>query len=153
MRESRTNIPGLVLNTNAAGGRIAFLPADLDRRFARDNLPDHGRLLANLVRWTVRGSVPLEVKGPGLIDCHLYRQPQRLIIHLVNLTNTGTWRQPADELIPVGPIRVSVKLPQGMRGQHGRLLVAGQKAPAVKSAGWFCFEIKSILDHEVVVLD
>jgi hypothetical protein len=27
------------------------MPADLDRRFGRDNLPDHGDLLANLVRW------------------------------------------------------------------------------------------------------
>ena len=35
----------------AKQGRIAYLPADLDRRYARDNLPDHGDLLANLVRW------------------------------------------------------------------------------------------------------
>jgi hypothetical protein len=152
MREPKTNIPGLILSTSTSGSRIAFLPADLDRRFARDNLPDHGHLLANLVRWTAREQIPLKIDGPGLIDCHLYRQQQRLILHLVNLTNTGTWRQPVDELIPVGPIHVSVALPQSVRGQRARLLVAGQKASAGKSAGWCRFEIKSILDHEVVVI-
>jgi hypothetical protein len=150
-REPKTDIPGLVLNTSA-GGRVAFLPADLDRRFARDNLPDHGRLLANLVRWAAGRPIPLKVDGPGLIDCHLYHQHQRLILHLINLTNTGTWRQPVDELIPVGPIRVSVTLPEGVHGQHSRLLVSEKKLFGAKSGGWFSFEIKSIQDHEVVVV-
>jgi hypothetical protein len=51
MRQPQTNIPALILNRSANGGRVAFMPADLDRRFGRDNLPDHGDLLANLVRW------------------------------------------------------------------------------------------------------
>jgi hypothetical protein len=151
MREPKTDIPGLILNTSA-GGRVAFLPADLDRRFARDNLPDHGRLLANIARWAANHQIPLKVDGPGFIDCHLYRQQQRLILHLVNLTNAGTWRQPVDELIPVGPIRVSVRLPEGVRGQHARSLVSNKKMSAAKNASWFSFQIKSILDHEVVVI-
>jgi hypothetical protein len=151
MREPKTDIPGLILNTTTAGSRIAFLPADLDWRYARDNLPDHGRLLANLVSWAARHETPLLIKGPGLIDCHLYRQQQRLVLHLVNLTNAGTWRQPVDELIPVGPIGVSVKLPEGVHG-HARLLVSGKKVFGAGTAGWFSFEIKSILDHEVVVI-
>lgn len=46
MREAKTDIPGLMVNAPAGGGRVVFLPADLDRRFGRDNLPDHGDLLA-----------------------------------------------------------------------------------------------------------
>ena len=134
------------------GGRIAFLPADLDRRFARDNLPDHGNLLANLVRWAAKDDIPLAVEGPGLIDCHLYRQPGRLILHLVNLTNAGTWRQPVHELIPVGPLQVRVKLPSGARGRSLHLLVSGQHVNPTISMGWSHFEVKSILDHEVAVL-
>ena len=53
-------------------GRVAYLAADLDRRYARDNLGDTGTLLANLVRWTARDDIPLDVTGPGLLDCHLY---------------------------------------------------------------------------------
>ena len=91
MREPRTNIPGLILNESQRS-RVVYLPADLDRRFAIDNLPDHGDLLANLVRWAAKGSLPLEVTGRGLIDCQLYQQPGRVILHLVNLTSAGTWR-------------------------------------------------------------
>jgi hypothetical protein len=61
-------------------------------------------LLANLVRWAAASRIPLEVRGAGLIDCHLYRQPGRVILHLVNLTNAGAWRSPVDELIPVGSL-------------------------------------------------
>ena len=46
----KTDIPGLVLNA-AGKSRVAYLPADIDRRYARDNLPDHADLLANIVRW------------------------------------------------------------------------------------------------------
>ena len=99
--EPRADSPGLIVNEAAGRGRVVFLPADLDRRFCRDNLSDHANLLANLVRWAARDDFPLEVEGPGFVDCHLYRQKSKLILHLVNLTNAGTWRGPVDELIPV----------------------------------------------------
>lgn len=38
MREPKTDVPGLILNSSTSGSRVSFLPADLDRRFARDNL-------------------------------------------------------------------------------------------------------------------
>lgn len=117
MREPKTNIPGLILNTSSVGGRIAYLPADLNRQFGRYNLPDHGNLLANLTRWAAKDDIPLAVECAGLIDCNMYRQPGRLILHLVNLTSAGTWCQPVDEFIPIGPVKVRVKLPEDMRGR------------------------------------
>jgi len=151
MREPKTDIPGMVLNMRGAA-RIAYLPADLDRRYGRDNLPDHGNLLANTFRWAAAGRIPLEVKGPGLIDCHLYRQPGRLILHLVNLSNEGAWRAPLDETIPVGPIEVRVKLPDDVRGHTAQYLVSGAKPAVAVRQGWAAFEVKSLAEHEVVVL-
>ena len=150
MREPKTGIPGLVLREHAGGGRVAYLPADIDRRFARDNLPDHGDLLANIVRWTLRDDVPVQVDGAGLIDCHLYRQPGRLVLHLVNLTSAGTWRTPVQELIPVGPLRVAVQIYAG-KGIV-RSLVTGEKISANVSGGWVLFEVPSVSDHEVLVI-
>ena len=152
MREPKTSIPGLILNTTSGGGRVAFLPADLDRRFARDNLPDHGDLLANLVRWAAKDDIPLVVEGPGLIDCHLYHQPGRLILHLVNLTSAGTWRQPVHELIPIGPLKLRVQKLPGVRGKRVRLLVAGKTDAARTLGNWSHLQVQSVLDHEVVVL-
>jgi hypothetical protein len=139
---------------NEAGGhgRVAFLPADLDRRFGRDNLPDHANLLANLVRWTARDNIPLQVEGAGFVDCHLYQQPGRLVLHLVNLTSAGTWRAPVDELIRVGPLSVRVRLPAGVRGNRIQLLVSKRSAKAAVKNGWTRFDLPTILDHEVAVI-
>jgi Hypothetical glycosyl hydrolase 6 len=153
MRVPRTEIPGLVVREQGSA-RIAYLPADLDRRYEQGNIPDHGDLLANLVRWASGENIPLAVKGPGLIDCHLYQQKGRVVLHLVNLTSAGTWRMPVEELIPVGPLTVKVKLPENIPAKHVLLTVAGGPAtPLHRQAGWAEFEVKSILDHEVVVLE
>ena len=151
MRDPKTNIPALVLNGRSKS-RIAYLPADIDRRYGRDNLPDHANLLANIVRWAVGDRMPWEVHGPGLIDCHLYRQIGRLILHFVNLSNEAAWRAPMDELIPVGPIQVKMRLPEDVPGTTIQLLVSGVKAPLMAAKPWVSFEVKSIGDHEVVVI-
>jgi hypothetical protein len=44
-------------------GRVAFMPADIDRRYFRDSLPDYADLLANVVRWAASGNIPLRVKA------------------------------------------------------------------------------------------
>jgi hypothetical protein len=147
MRVPKTDIPGLVLK-----GKVAYLAADIDRRFARDGLPDHGDLLANLVRWAAGAGLPLEFTGPGLIDCNLYTQPSRAILHAVNLTNSAT-RGPIEELLPVGPFTVRLRLPAGVSGRRARLLVAGRAVATTVAQGWAAFRIESILDHEVVVVE
>ncbi len=152
MRQPRTNIPGLVLN-ESNGSRVAYLPADLDRRFAIDNLPDHGDLLANLVRWAAKDNLPLEVSGRGLINCELYQQPGRMILHVVNLTSAGTWRAPVHELIPVGPFQVRVRPPQETQPKTLKMLVSQENRAITAAKGWVQFELKSILDHEVIVLE
>ncbi|MBI3683042.1 MAG: Tat pathway signal protein [Acidobacteria bacterium] len=151
MREPKTSIPALVLSERG-NARVACMPADIDRRYAREHLPDHANLLANIVRWAAHDNLPLSVEGPGLIDCHLYQQPGRLILHLVNLTSAATWRAPVEELIPVGPLKVKVKLPQAVSGRSARLLVSGASKPLAVSQGTGAFEVSSVLDHEVAVI-
>lgn len=150
MRTPRTAIPALVLQEAT---RRAYLAADLDRRFARDNLPDHGDLLANLIRWAARDQVPVEVRGPGLLDCHLYRQQDRLILHIINLTSTGAWRAPVHELIPVGPLQIRFRLPEGVQGHRARLLVSRGDAAVSRQGGWAAVEVASIAEHEAIVLE
>jgi hypothetical protein len=152
MRIPQTDIPGVIIRSTAKGGRIAFVPADLDRQFGRSNLPDHGNLLANIVRWAAKDDLPITVDGAGLVDCHLYEQPGKLILHVVNLTSAATWRQPLDELIAVGPFKVKVKLPKSVNGTNCQPLVISGKVPVTVANGYAQFEINSILDHEVIVI-
>jgi len=168
LREDHTDIPGLVVSERVDGTRVAYIAADLDRRYARDNISDIGTLLANIVRWAARDDIPLTVEGPGLVDCHLYEQPGRLILHLVNLTNEGTWRGPIDELIPVGPVEVGVKLREGIRGSRVRSLVTEklldfgassgsartrESVNSTAGTGWVRFKLPTILDHDVLVIE
>jgi len=152
MREPKTDIPSLILNTSPSGARIAFMPADIDRQFARYNLPDHGNLIENIIRWASKDTIPLKVDCPGMIDCNLYRQTNRLILHLVNLTSAATWRQPVDEFIPIGPIKIEIKLPDDVTGKKLKLLVSEQNISAEIKDGWASFTISSVIDHEVVVV-
>jgi hypothetical protein len=165
MRIPRTDIPGLVLRETVTGptdpvraeqmrvNRIAFLPADIDRQYGRSNLPDHGDLLKNIILWAAHGDIPIKVEGAGLIDTHLYRQENRLIVHLVNLTNENTWRQSLDELIPVGPFRIDIRLPKGISGKHIRLLVGKENVDPTFNNGRCAFTVDRILDHEVIVVE
>ena len=152
MRVLRTDNQGLILNTTAHGSRIAFMPADIDKQFASSNLPDHGDLMANIIRWVSKDNIPLVVEGAGLVDCNLYHQPGRMILHMANLISAGTWRQPIDEFIPIGPISVKIKLAKDVQGKNLNLLVSGQKIPATVNNGWCQFKIGSILNHELVII-
>jgi hypothetical protein len=152
MRVTHTDIPGLIVNTTARGSRIAFMPADLDRQYNLTNLPDQAEIIANTVRWTVGDKAPLSVEGPGLLDCNLYRQPGRLILHVANLS-AATWRAPLEEFLPVGPLTVRVRLPADVPGRSARLLVADRTAPLTTGAGWAQRTLGSVSDHEVVVIN
>jgi hypothetical protein len=152
MRQPSTDIPGMLVSQHNRS-RVAYLPADLDRRYAAEHLPDHARLLASVVRWAADETIPLSVTGTGLIDCHLYAQPGRVIAHLVNLTSEATWRAPLDELIRVGPFEVSVTLPAGVRGARAERLVAGGRVPVALANGRATVRIAAIDDHEVVVIE
>lgn len=152
MREPKTDIPGLILRSTPKGGNVVFVPADFDRQFGRSNLPDHGNLLANIIRWSAKGNLSLTVEGAGLIDCHLYEQSGTMILHIINLTNASTWRQPLDEFIAIGPLKVTVKLTASVSGKEILSLVSRKKIPATVANGFVHFEVASILDHEVVVI-
>lgn len=153
MRIPRTQIPSLVLSDTGGEGRRIYLAADIDRRFCWDNLPDHGHLLANLIRWGAHGDIPLRVEGAGFVDCHLYRQPGRLILHLVNLANAASWRSPVHEITPIGPLKLHVRMTQDVVGKRSQFLVSGGTPPVAQDGPWRQVEVGSLLDHEVVVFE
>ncbi len=143
MAEPHTDVPALVL-----GERTAYLAADVDRLYARYHHPDHGRLLANLVR-RFAGEIPLKVDGAGVLDCQVYRQGERTVLHLVNLDQGGAWRGRLEEFTPAGPFTVSVKA----SGSRAALLVDGGEAAVTPEDGWITVEVERITDHEVLVVE
>ena len=140
MAEPRTDVPALVL-----GERTAYLAADLDRLYAQHHHPDHGRVLASLVRRFA--DVPLEVSGAGVLDCQLYRQGSSVILHLVNLDQGGAWRGRLEEFTPAGPFTVRVPFEFG----QVKFLVAGGEVEVSAEGGWITVGVERVIDHEVLV--
>jgi hypothetical protein len=58
-----------------------------------------------------------------------------------------------DDSIPVGPLQIKVQLPQDVRGGHAECLVVARKLAVSVREKWAAFELRSVLDHEVVVLE
>ena len=134
-------------------GRVVYFPWDIDRTFWDVMSPDHGRLLANAVRWAANEEPPVTVTGPGLLDVTIWRQQDSLTVHLVNLTNPMAMRGPIRELLPLPAQRVRIRLPEGTTAKKVHLLV-GDRAAAIDAArGYVDVTVPAILDHEVVAVD
>jgi hypothetical protein len=153
MRQPETALPAVVVRDAAVtgGGRVVYLAADVDRCHGRDQHPDHARLLANAVRWAAGAPQPLTVTGPGLLDCHLYRQGDALVLHLVNLTGDGG-RGPLQEVVPVGPVEVEVRLPAPAEAVVVRSLVAGGEQDHAVVGEVARFAVATVTEHEVLVV-
>ena len=96
---------------------------------------------------------PAVVEGPGLIDVTVWRQRDSMTVHLVNLTNPMMMKGPLREVIPVGPQRVSVRLPDGTRAKKVQLLTAGKTVDVKTTGQTVVLTVPSIDVHEVVAID
>ena len=123
-RQVRTETPEAYLREVGAG-RVVYFPWDIDRIFWEVLCVDHGKLLANAVRWATNEPPVVEVAGPGVLDVTVWRQRESLTVHLVNLTNPMMMKGPVREFLPVGPFEVTLRLPEGARATRTHLLVAG----------------------------
>ncbi|HEY3824612.1 MAG TPA: alpha-amylase family protein, partial [Bryobacteraceae bacterium] len=113
-QDARPDTPGLIVGSFGKG-KVAFLPADLDRRGMIEPLPDHEKLIGNLLRWALGDNIPVTVDGPGYIGVYLYSQPNRLVLHLINGTGVDNGELITDKYYPVGPLKIKVKIPQDMK--------------------------------------
>jgi hypothetical protein len=151
-RDYHKNVPELYLREQGKS-RIAYVPFDLDRTFWEVMDADHGRMLANLVRWAARDEMPVEVSGRGVLDVTVWRQKSSLAVHLVNLTNPMLMKGPARELIPVAEQRVRVRLPAGSNPKQVRLLASGASPRYERSGDFLELSVPSVELHEIVAID
>ena len=151
-RLEKTDTPAVYLRQHGKG-RVVYFPWDIDRSFWEFLCVDHGRLLGNAVQWASNEEPPVRVSGPGMLDLAVWRQKGSLTVHLVNLSNPMMMKGPIRELLPIGPQRVVVQLPQGAAPKKVQLLVAGAPAQFQQQERSLNVIVPSILDHEVVAID
>lgn len=155
-RQARTTTPEVYLR-QTSGGRVVYFPWDIDRIFWEVLCVDHGRLLANAVRWAADEPAVVEVAGPGVLDVTVWRQNGSLTVHLVNLTNPMMMKGPLREFLPVGPFTVTLRLPEDVAqsgaSPRAHLLVAGTPAETVGQPGQITVTVPCVECHEVVAID
>jgi hypothetical protein len=149
-RTPRGNTPQVFLR-DLGRCRTVYFPMDIDRTFWEVMLADHGRLLANAVRWAINEEPLVTVTGPGLVDVTVWRQPGAMVVHLVNFTNPMMMKGPMRELTPIGEQRVRLRI-EG-RATKAKLLVSGKTAHARASGKYLEVTVPSVLDHEVVAVE
>jgi hypothetical protein len=75
------------------------------------------------------------------------------VLHVVNLTGAGSWRAPMEEIIPVGPIRVSLRDPARARPRVVSWRVGGGTERVAPRDGWLHFTLPSVREHELAVIE
>jgi hypothetical protein len=152
VRDPAAVIPGVMVRS-AGSGRVVYFPWDIDRTFWEIMCQDHGIVLANAVRWAANEEQPLRVEGPGVLDVALWKQQSSVTVHLVNLSNPMMMKGPLREILPIGPQKVRVKLPDGAQARSVRFLVSDAKAQWRQSGAWIETTTPPISLHEVVAID
>ncbi|MDR2784886.1 MAG: beta-galactosidase [Treponema sp.] len=107
----KTAKPVITERDTGKGGTVIYAAWDLDAVYGRAALPDHGDLISNIVTYLLGDTAPIRVECDAYIDFKAYRQGNRLIIHLINGNHTGFAHGYAEKNLPVGPLRVKVRLP------------------------------------------
>jgi len=133
--------------------RVVYIPWDISRTFWDVLCVDHGRLLRNTIAWATNEAAPVQATGPGVIDVTVWRQRDSMTVHLVNLTNPMMMKGPMRELIPIGPQRVVIRLPDGTRAKKVQLLTAGMSPRVEQASGSVTVTVPSVVDHEVIAID
>ena len=137
----------------SARSRVVYIPWDIDRTFWEVMCVDHGRLLRNAIAWATNEPPPVEVNGPGLLDVTVWRQRDSMTVHLVNLTNPMMMKGPLREVIPIGPQRVTIRLPAGVRARKVQLLTAGTTPRVETNGSTISVTVPSIECHEGLAID
>lgn len=151
-RIPKTDIAQLFLR-EVGNGRVVYFPWDIDRIFWEVLCVDHFKLLRNAVEWATNEPPVIEVAGLGVLDVTVWQQRNSMTVHLVNLTNPMMMKGPVREFIPVGELRVRVRLPAGAKPKRIQLLAAGKTVAAEQDGEFLRVNVPSILDHEVIAID
>jgi hypothetical protein len=151
-RVARTTTRELYLR-EVGRSRVVYIPWDIDRTFWEVMCVDHLRLIRNAIEWAANETPPVAVEGPGLLDVTVWRQRDSMTVHLVNLTNPMMMKGPLREVLPVGPQRVRIRLPEGVRPRRVHLLTAGTTLNPAVTAGICTVTVPSVDVHEVIAID
>lgn len=138
------DLPAVTTRELPGGGRAVYFAFDIGSIFWEALQADHAQLIANSVKWALRGQQRVRVKGPGLVDVSVRENPSAIAISLVNLSNPMAMRGAIRETIPVSQQVVEILVPDGVTNARGRLLVTGEEVGVSIENGVATVEVPEI---------
>lgn len=150
--QGESDLPAMIVN-GFGKGRVIYIPCLAGDFYARYRMWEYESLLANSVRWAHGEALPLEAECPTTVEIELRRQrnPDRLIVHLVN--NTGDMQRPISEIVPIREVRVSLRVDDPVRVRRVHALSACQELDFTRSNGAVQFTLHDLHLYEVVVVE
>lgn len=142
----------VIARETAHGGRTVYIPWNIGEIFWEVFAVDHGRLIANSVRWALGKTPRVTVEGPGVIDLALRENERGLALSLFNLTNPMMMKGPIRENLPLAAQTVSVDIPQGKSLERAWLVVADRAADVRTDNGRAIITVPGIERLEVLHL-
>ena len=116
----------VIARQHQGGGRTVYIPWNIGAIFWEVFAGDHARLIANSVRWALGKRADLEVEGRGVLDLSVREGDGTTMILVNNITNPMMMKGPIREVYPVGPLTLSLAVPQGRTLRAAQRLGTGE---------------------------
>jgi hypothetical protein len=141
--------PAAVLNRFGKGQAI-FIPSTVGDLSLRYRFPDIRMLLRNAARLLARPPVEVE-GGDEFVETTLRRGADgSVVLHLINW---ASGERPSAGAIPLGPLKVSIRLPPDTeRPRSVRLAMSGRKARLSVKGRVASFVVPRIEEYELAIL-
>lgn len=148
---SRTNEPAIVLR-EMASRRSAYFPGDIERTYWLTGHGDLLRLMHNTIRWITQDERVVNVDGDGFVELFAWETAPGYAIHLLNYTTPNAQHGWLDATYPLGPQRVTMKLPDAVRVRSIELLRGGASVPFRLEENMLSFSVPRIEDYEIAAI-
>jgi Hypothetical glycosyl hydrolase 6 len=140
----------VIASETGQGGRVVYIPWNIGEIFWQVMAVDHGRLIANAVRWALGKTPQVTIEGKGVVDLALRESDDGLALTLFNLTNPMMLKGPVRENYSLGVQKLSFEIPPGKSIASVRLVVADCSAAFTVEADRVIIDVPGIDRLEVV---
>jgi hypothetical protein len=149
---TRTDKPVITEHSLASGGKAIYVAWELDAVYGRCALPDQGNLIGNMVKYMLGEKYVVKVECNAYVDFKFYRQGGRLIVHLINTNHTGFDHGYAENNLPVGPVRISIRL-KNFSPSRITATEDGRDVKMKSSGDGISIELDRLYVHQLLILE
>lgn len=143
----------VIAREHEGGGRTVYIPWNVGAIFWEVLAGDHARLIANSVHWALGKRPDVELEGRGVVDLSVREGEGTLLVLVNNLTNPMMMKGPIREVYPIGPLTVSVRVPEGRSLRRARRAASGDELEFTLAEGRVRVSIAQLSSLDAIQFD